>query len=389
VLSLTKTKNGKWYKKIFTVTEERQVKKKMKRSPKRFFKRLKARLFGTKRQVLRQIQNLIVIGVIVLIYILYGYGIWFDSFSAFWTTTIVSGVRILAYLVSKYGEEELWNRYRRMGDSVLAKKITIVILHILLWVSITMGANLIYGYNIFWRMGLVETWINEMTYTSYVLLFFIALVGINYTYLTRDALKDETYLLQKRRFRDGGEVFQYRLRWFFMFIGTVITPIVMMLFLSPFLARIDQSLYNGYISTIQFTENGGYEAQAGGAGFTTYFGLVFYILFQQPIPMFMVAFMTFATIAVLMAQSQDRVGRLAVGVAVAVSAIIPLIFVIMALTSAIPPPTELTSAPISLDPAIAGFVYGLGLILTYIIAITIMGVFVSSSRILIGTWQPR
>jgi hypothetical protein len=399
-LTKTKTKsNGKWYKKIFTVPQERKVKVEEERSVKRFFKRFKAKYFGTKKQILRQVQNVVVVSVIILVYILYGFGVWFNSFSAFWTTSIVAGVRILAYLISSISEEKEWDE---LGTTALADRLRIISLHILMWLAITMGANLIYDYRFWYKLGLVELWFAELTFTINILLIFIPIVFGLTLIMKRDALKSTDYLIQQTKFRNigrqlkkrnpkkdvssliKGEIFQYKLSWYFTLVFAVIIPIVFFIILMPYFRMVDEVKFGGVLSTLTYAKS--FQAQ----GFTTYFGLVFYILFQQPIPMFMVAFMTFATIAVLMAQSQGRAGRLSVGVAVAISAVLPLIFVLMALTTAIPPPVELTdpSYGIGLDPAIAGFVYGLGLILTYIIAITIMGVFVTSSRVLTGVWSP-
>lgn len=407
MIFLTKTKSkkinkGKWFDfKTSQIKEGEQKQKVMKEKPKRrtkeerqqakqqmkeegggIFKRFYNMFLGTKEKRVRQILNAFVIGLIITAYVLYGQLVW-DGFVTFWVSSMVLAIRVLAYLVESFGDADLWEEWSKAGASVVIKKVTVIIEYIVMVYGLIMMFNLIYDYRLWYQLGLVEYWIDEVAYSFNSILIMLAILGFWELYADREMLKKDPDVPNKTRMTEeqySMEVFQLRLKYLFQIVVLIVVPIWLLATIIPYVKDVDKTQFEGFISSYRF------EGQAGG-GFTTYFGLVFYILFQQPIPMFMIAFMGMASIATIMAQSQGTIGRMAVGVAVAVTAIVPMLFVLSALTGAIPPPIELT-VDLALDQAIASFIYGLGLILTYIIAITIMGVFITSSRVLTAGWSP-
>ena len=94
----------------------------------------------------------------------------------------------------------------------------------------------------------------------------------------------------------------------------------------------------------------------------------------------MIAFMTVSAIGVIMAQNLGSLGSFMSAVAIATIAIVPMIVVMSAVTGSVDPPPELMEI-LGLDRAVASFIYGMGLVTSYVIVATILGTFIASARL--------
>jgi len=318
-------------------------------------------LFGTREKKANLLYNISLFSFLIVTFFLYGFGIW-DSFLAFMVCSSIFVIRIIAYLVEKLTDDEIWAKF----DQPRTQKGLFIFDYIIVSYGMMILFNLIFDFRLWWRVGLVNRWIDEIALSVNSLLFSIILLGVFLIYANRDELKTGRFKGFSKEDVSKSPV------WFYLqVLLLIIFPTLMIVFLIPVYKEIDLMLYDGYIGSLTFS----------GQAMEDWFAYVFYILFQAPIPSIMIAFMGIASIAVILAQNLANIGRLISGVAVGIIAIIPMLFILSAITGSIAPPPELVEI-IGLSKAIASFVYGLGLIITYVVMVSIMGVFISSSRAL-------
>lgn len=318
-------------------------------------------LFGTKERKVNLLYNISLFVTLVVVYSLYGFRVW-DNLVAFLVSSSIFAIRIIAYLVEKLTNDEMWEKF----DEPRTQKGLFILDYIVISYGVIMMFNLIFDFRLWWKIGLVDRWIDEIAISINSLLFSLILLGVYLIYANKDELKTGKFKGFSKEEGTQSPV------WFYLrILLLVVIPALLIIFLIPIYKEIDLILFNGYIGSIVFS----------GQGMEDWFGFVFYIIFQAPIPMIMISFMGLSSIAVILAQNLANVGRTISGVAVGIIAIVPMLFVLSAITGSVPPPPELVDI-IGLSKGIASFIYGLGLIINYIVMVSIMGVFIMSSRAL-------
>jgi len=226
--------------------------------------------------------------------------------------------------------------------------------------------NLIFGFRLWYRVGLIESFVEEIVFTMNASLISIIILGLYGIYVNREAYLIQTEYEQKRK--ELGDII-------FNSIVLVLFPVILLVIIIPAFLSLDITIFGGVLQDTT------YEAQAG----TDWFSYVFYILFQRPLPAFMIAFMTISAIGVIMAQNLGRIGGFMSSVAIASIAIVPMIVIMSAITGAVDPPPELMEI-LGLDRSIAGFIYGMGLTTSYVVVVTILGTFVASAKLFNLEW---
>ena len=318
-------------------------------------------LLGTRDKKANMLYNISLLVFMIVTFFLYGFEVW-DSFIAFMVCSALFIIRIIAYLVEKLTNDEIWVKF----DQPRTQKGLFILDYIIISYGMLMMFNLIFDFRLWWKIGLVSRWIDEVAISINSLLFTLILLGVYLIYANREELKVGRFKGFSKEEETKSPV------WFYLqVLLLIIFPTLMIIFLIPIYKEIDLMVYDGYVGSQTFS----------GQAMEDWFAYVFYILFQAPIPSVMIAFMGISSIAVILAQNLANIGRLISGVAVGIIAIIPMLFILSAITGSISPPPELVEI-IGLSKAIASFVYGLGLIITYVVMVSIMGVFIASSRAL-------
>jgi uncharacterized membrane protein (DUF485 family) len=318
-------------------------------------------IFGTKEKKVDLLYNISLFVTLVVTYFLYGFRVW-DNLVAFLVSSSIFAIRIIAYLVEKLTNDDIWEKF----DEPRTQKGLFILDYIIISYGVIMMFNLIFDFRLWWRIGIVNRWIDEIAISINSLLFTLILLGVYLIYANKDELKTGKF---KGFSKEEGT--QSSIFFFLQVLLLIIFPTLLIIFLIPVYKEIDLILFNGYIGSMTYS----------GQAMEDWFGFVFYIIFQAPIPSIMIAFMGISSIAVILAQNLANVGRTISGVAVGIIAVIPMLFVLSAITGSIPPPPELVDI-IGLSKGVASFVYGLGLIINYIVMVSIMGVFIMSSRAL-------
>jgi hypothetical protein len=260
---------------------------------------------------------------------------------AFYLSILIVGIRVLVYLIDRtklYLDKEA-GRGRILTDYSN---------YILTYIVFLMIFNLVYSFNMFMRIGIVTEYWQEIVYTIDVVLATLVITGVINLYL---------HSKMKREKEAEG-----RIEFILDLLTYIIVPIVFIVVIQfiPF-DTFDLSIVSG---------------QTGA----DWFAYVFYILFQHPLPAFMIAFMTVSAIGVIMAQNLGKLGSFMSAVAIATIAIVPMIVVMSAITGSVDPPPELQEI-LGLDRAVASFIYGMGLVTSYVIVATILGTFIASARL--------
>lgn len=320
-----------------------------------------ALLFGTREKKVNLLYNLSLLAFLITTFFLYGFGVW-DSYISFLVCASIFVIRIITYLVEKLTDDEIWAKF----DDPSTRKVLFVFDYIIISYGVTMMFNLIFDFRLWWRIGLVDRWIDEIAISVNSLLFSLVLLGVYLIYVNKDELKTGKFKGFSKEEGTQSPV------WFYLrVLILIVIPALLIVFLIPIYQQIDLVLFDGYVGSMTYS----------GQAMEDWFAFVFYIIFQAPIPAIMIAFMGISSIAVILAQNLANVGRMVSGVAVGIIAVIPMLFVLSAITGSIPPPPELVDI-IGLSKAIASFVYGLGLIINYVVMISVMSVFIMSSRAL-------
>jgi len=308
--------------------------------------------------------NVITVSSLVAIFFWYGLSLnletfAFSGFYAFLISLSVVIVRLVVLFYSKYKEDEF-------ASIPSYKKINYLINWIILGYILIMMFNIVYDFRLFNMIGIAVRWIDEMLFSFDSILIVIVAFGI-YQIITRTKYRN---FLKKGHLDDN-------ITGIMIVIIMIVSPILLIIFLFPSFMTIDLNLLGGYFSTLHF------ESQASGV--TDWFGFVFWMLLQAPASAFMIAYMGITAIAVMFSRSFQGAGQVVVGAVVAIAGSIGILIVFSALTGSIPAPLAL-SEELGFDPAIASFIYALTLIMTYVISISIMGVFISTTGSLLGEW---
>ena len=166
----------------------------------------------------------------------------------------------------------------------------------------------------------------------------------------------------------------------------VIAPIFILTFLIPGWIALDEAqgavLFGGNLDGSSH-----YAPSYEGQALDDWFGYTLYIFLQAPIPSIMLAMMLFGGMVVILVQNQRGIGRTATGFAVAFISITPMLIVFAAFSGSIAPP-DLLMTVVGLSYSIAAIIHGMGLAMTYLFGVSLLGVFISTSRALAGSWSP-
>jgi len=332
------------------------------------FRVLLGNVMGSRDQKVNFFYSIFTIFAIIGTFIAYYYNI-FDNVSAFIISSGLVIIRVIAFIVDKLSNEDVKEILRaEKKDPKLAVIIFIVEYAVFTWAFIMMF-NLVYDFRMWNSIGLTNKWIYEISISINSIFASMMLIGILLIYKHRENFQKQ---------RQKGQL-SFAIWYVFFFI---VIPAILIAVLIPTFIQVDTLIHDGVISNAEYS---GERVHFYGQGIEDWFGYTFYIFFQAPLPAFMIAIMGFGAIAVILAQNQAQIGRNVAGVAVGIIAIIPMLIVLTAISGSIPPPQELIDV-IGLSRPVASFIYGMGLILTYVIAISVMGVFIASSRALTSDW---
>lgn len=307
---------------------------------------------------------------LVVVYFIYGAGL-IDNFLAFIIGMIIVGVRIGVRVYEKLTDE-------KFSESTLEKRIFFIITNIVFLYGVMMMLNLVFSFEFWYRIGISNRWIDDILISVNSLLILIIAMGVYLFWDRRSAMKYPVKEQARKRAVDLELGNLIVIVWFL-----IIIPVVLIFTIIPIATTIDLQIWGGTGMSYVYDQeySGILNGVFSGQGIDDWFAYVFFILFQAPIPSLMIGFMGISSIAVILAQSLAGTGRVVVGVASGIIAIIPMLFVLSAISGSIPPPQELIDQ-IGLNYSIASFIHGLGLVITFTVMISLMGVFIVSSRAL-------
>jgi len=338
---------------------------------------------------------------IIGVYIFFAMGM-ITNVSAFTVSMIFIGIRIAIHIVQRFDllrekKEEFKAKTRK--DLFDLKYLFLFEMVIIGWVCF-MVLNLAFAFEFWYRIGIAELWVQDLVLTSSSTFLLLILLGVSKIFTS------DTYSSRERReMKENYKELARRKGWLPSLSDTTIERLIvvgdhifsflligiftLLLFgMIPLYVHIFASIWGGSPSTYMavleqplgdIPEYFSFEGQA----INYWFAYVFFILFMDMIPAVMIAFMSISSIVVIIAQSAGSVGRLSSQVAIGFIAVVPLLIVVMAMTGGIPAPPELSDV-IGLPKPIASFVYGLGLILTFTLFVSVLAVFIGSTRALAG-----
>jgi hypothetical protein len=337
-----------------------KTKEKEPKMEKFFSESILKKLLGTREKRVEFLYTIILIVITIAVFVIYGYGL-LSSFLAFMISSIMLGTRIAGYIVAKW-DDPVWEQ---KGGR---KRAMFVVQYIVIAWGVVMMYNLIYDFRLWYILGVVDRWIDEVAISFNSIMASLIILGIYVVWLEFENLERIETSVKGKEVGKSAKTFMIMI----YVLTLIVVPAILMVAFVKFYEEIDLATHGGVLQDTTYS----------GQGIDDWFAYVFYILFQAPVPAFMIAFMAIASVGVIMAQNLANVGRVISGVAMGIVAIVPLLIVFATIGGSIPPPQELVDV-IGLSPSIASFIYGMGLIITYVVSVSIMGVFIASSRALI------
>ncbi|MFX1453773.1 MAG: hypothetical protein ACFFDB_00225 [Promethearchaeota archaeon] len=338
----------------------------------------------SKEKKISLLYTVITIGVIIATFILYGLRIW-DNVACFIFTVGWIVIRAVAYIVYRLTSEETLEMVRENTDNPTLAKISFIALVSIFVLGVVMYMNLMYDFRLFARCGLPHTWGSELLYSLLTWITGLIIVGFIMVANNWEGVKkrenkeiltmEDAVLLQKRFL-----VIIYS----FVFI---ITPIIFATVFIPFWIQLDQTMTGGLFFAGEYSGDSPQAHYFEGQALDDWFSYTLYIFIQAPIPSIMLAMMLFGGMVVILVQNQRGIGKTAVGFAVAFISIVPMLIVFAAFSGSIAPP-DLLITVVGLSYSVAAIIHGMGLALTYLFGVSLLGVFIVTSRVLAGSWSP-
>lgn len=322
--------------------------------------------FADKQKVANLVLN---IGTAVVIIVIFALHEILTNEIAFWLINVIFVLRIVVHLavqVRRMRATEVEGAVRT--PSTWGEVAQVILNFTLLALTCFFITALLLDMQLFQLLGLTDSGMGEIVYSINTILILFACVGVS------NVIK-EISTHKSTEFESIADKQDSMARLIMNASIQVIVPLFFVVVILPIFSTLN---IEGVMVSGEIT----FEGQQTG---TDWFAYVFYILFQRPLPAFMIAFMTVSAIGVIMAQNLGRIGSFMSATAIASIAIVPLIVVMSAITGSVAPPPELMEI-LGLDRAIASFIYGMGLVTSYIVVATILGTFIASAQLFGMEW---